>query len=311
MSWTDMALNGRILVVDDAMENIQILHGALQDEHEVLFALDGAKALALARAQRPDLILLDAVMPGMDGYEVMATLRAEAATADIPVIFVTALKSPEDERRALDAGAADFIGKPVNAAVVRARVRTQLTVKRQADTLRAMTLTDSLTGAANRRAFTERIEAEWRRCARAQLPLALILADVDHFKMYNDYYGHQAGDACLEQVARAMQRTAGRAQDMVARYGGEEFAVILPNQSLKGAAIVAERIRRRVEQLRVPNGFAPLRHVTVSIGAATAIAGPDNDASQLVAIADAALYRAKHLGRNRISLPMADGTQGV
>ena len=123
MSWTDMALIGRILVVDDAMENIQILHGALQDEHEVLFALDGAKALELARAQRPDLILLDAVMPGMDGYDVLAALRATPDTWDIPVIFVTALKTPEDETRALDAGAADFISKPVNAAVVRARVR--------------------------------------------------------------------------------------------------------------------------------------------------------------------------------------------
>ena len=301
MSWTDMALNGRILVVDDAMENIQILHGALQDEHEVLFALDGAKALALARAQRPDLILLDAVMPGMDGYEVMATLRAEAATADIPVIFVTALKSPEDETRALDAGAADFIGKPVNAAVVRARVRTQLTVKRQADALRAMTLTDSLTGAANRRAFTERIEAEWRRCARAQLPLALILADVDHFKKYNDRYGHVAGDDCLRLVAGAIRSGTRRPTDLAARYGGEEFAGILPDTTPEQARAHANAIRAHVAALNLPHAPAAVRpYVTLSIG----VAGFDrerlNEAPALIEAADKALYAAKRGGRDRV-----------
>ena len=128
MSWSDLAMNGRILIVDDAMENIQILHHALRDEHDVLFALSGEKALQIAHNQQPDLILLDAVMPGMDGYEVCAALRASAAVRDIPVIFVTALSTPEDETRALEAGAADFISKPFNVAVVRARVRTQLTV---------------------------------------------------------------------------------------------------------------------------------------------------------------------------------------
>lgn len=145
MSWTDLAENGRILVVDDAMENIRILHSALQDEHEVLFAMDGGKAIELAHSQRPDLILLDALMPGMDGYAVCRALRAAAETRDIPVIFITALTNPEDETRALEAGAADFISKPVNAAVVRARVRTHLTVKRQRDALRA--IPDELTGA--------------------------------------------------------------------------------------------------------------------------------------------------------------------
>ena len=299
MSWTDMALNGRILVVDDAMENIQILHGALQDEHEVLFALDGAKALELARAQRPDLILLDAVMPGLDGYAVLAALRGAADTWDIPVIFVTALKSPEDETRALDAGAADFIGKPVNAAVVRARVRTQLTVKRQADALRAMTLTDSLTGAANRRAFGERIEAEWRRCARAGLPLALILADVDHFKMYNDYYGHQAGDACLEQVARAMQGTAGRAQDLVARYGGEEFAILPPQLDAAGAECVARRLLAELARLAIPHAASPTAPVlTASMGIAAVVPVHGQPSALLIRAADAELYRAKGDGRN-------------
>jgi diguanylate cyclase (GGDEF)-like protein len=163
---------------------------------------------------------------------------------------------------------------------------------------------DGLTGLANRRCFDDTLAAEWARARRQSQPLSLLMVDVDNFKAYNDANGHLGGDECLKRIATAVASEM-RTNDLVARYGGEEFAVILPNQSLKGAAIVAERIRCRVEQLQVPNRLAPNGHVTVSIGAATAIAGPGNDASQLVAIADAALYRAKHMGRNRISLPMS------
>jgi len=163
---------------------------------------------------------------------------------------------------------------------------------------------DGLTGLANRRCFDDTLNAEWARALRQVQPLSLLMVDVDNFKAYNDAHGHLGGDECLKRVARAVASEM-RANDLVARYGGEEFAVVLPNQSLKGAAIVAERIRSRVEQLQLPCRFAA-GHVTVSIGAATAIAGPDNHANQLVAIADAALYRAKHLGRNRISLPMTE-----
>ena len=162
---------------------------------------------------------------------------------------------------------------------------------------------DGLTGLANRRCFDNTLYAEWQRALRQQQPLSLLMVDVDNFKQYNDAYGHLGGDECLQRIAKAVASEM-RTNDLVARYGGEEFAVILPNQSLKGAAIVAERIRCRVEQLHMPN----LGHVvTVSIGAATALAAPDNDSSQLVAAADSALYRAKHMGRNRISLPTADG----
>jgi diguanylate cyclase (GGDEF)-like protein len=303
MSWTDMALNGRILVVDDAMENVQILHGALQDEHEVLFALSGEKALEIARAQRPDLILLDAMMPGLDGYAVCAALREAAETRDIPVIFITALKTPEDETRALAAGAADFISKPVNAAVVRARVRTQLTVKRQADALRALSLTDGLTGVANRRAFDERLDAEWRRCARAGLPMALILADIDHFKQYNDHYGHQAGDSCLAQAAAAMRRSAGRPQDLVARYGGEEFAILLPQLGAAGAERVAAKLQAEMETLAIPHALAPGRALlTLSMGVAEMVPHDAATPADLVQAADTLLYEAKAAGRGRYKL---------
>jgi diguanylate cyclase (GGDEF)-like protein len=181
-----------------------------------------------------------------------------------------------------------------------------LTDEKQAQiALEQLATRDGLTGLANRRCFDETLHAEWARALRQHQPLSLLMVDVDNFKAYNDAHGHLGGDECLKRIANAVASEM-RTNDLVARYGGEEFAVILPNQSLKGAAIVAERIRCRVEQLQVPSRLAPNQHVTVSIGAATALASPDTDASQLVAIADAALYRAKHMGRNRISLPLTE-----
>ena len=301
MSWTDLARNGRILVVDDAMENVQILHQALRDEHDVLFALSGEKALEIALAQQPDLILLDAVMPGMDGYAVCAALEASPRLQDIPVIFVTALSQPEDETRALEAGAVDFISKPFNVAVVRARVRSQLTIKRQADAMRELSMTDGLTGVANRRHFNDRLDAEWRRCARAALPLSLIMIDIDHFKLYNDRYGHQAGDLCLQQVSAAMKRCASRPQDLLARYGGEEFILLLPQEGPDGAEAVAQRIQDEVRKLAVPHEASPTAAtVTISMGLATAMPPLEpQDANTLIRSADANLYRAKQSGRDR------------
>jgi diguanylate cyclase (GGDEF)-like protein/PAS domain S-box-containing protein len=160
---------------------------------------------------------------------------------------------------------------------------------------------DSLTGLANRRCFDDTLHGEWQRALRQVQPLSLLMVDVDSFKQYNDVYGHVGGDGCLQRIAGAVAKEM-RANDLVARYGGEEFAVILPGQSLKGAAIVAERIRCRVEQLHLPNVGAAKQFVTVSIGAATALPAPGTDPALLIATADAALYRAKHMGRNRISL---------
>jgi diguanylate cyclase (GGDEF)-like protein len=303
MSWTEMAVNGRILVVDDAMENIQILHGALQDEHEVLFAMDGTRALEMARSHRPDLVLLDVLMPGMDGYAVCRALRECAETRDIPVIFVTALNTPEDETRALAGGAADFISKPVNAAVVRARVRTHLTIKRQSDALRALTLTDGLTGVANRRAFDERLDAEWRRCQRAQASMALLLVDVDHFKAYNDHFGHQAGDSCLVKVGAAMKRCAARPEDLVARYGGEEFAILLPQLDRHGARGVAGKLLAELAHQAIPHPASPTSaHLTISIGVAALTPATNGTPATLVQAADGALYEAKASGRNRASV---------
>ena len=307
MTWTDQARNGRLLIVDDAMENIQILNHVLGEEHEVLFAMSGERALELAHQHQPDLILLDAVMPGMDGYEVCAALRASSDVRDIPIIFVTALTTPEDETRALEAGAVDFITKPFNVAVVRARVRTHLTLKRQSDAMREMTLTDALTGIANRRSFNDAIQNEWRRCARSVTLLSVIMIDIDHFKLYNDAYGHQAGDACLKQVAAAMLQCAGRSPDLLARYGGEEFVILLPQVDAQGAATVAARILESVRALAIPHRMSSAGDtVTVSIGVATLLPDMGSDPEELVSCADNALYRAKKEGRNRFCVDDCD-----
>ncbi|WP_426342826.1 diguanylate cyclase domain-containing protein [Pseudoduganella sp. S-14] len=307
MTWTDQAHNGRLLIVDDAMENIQILNHVLGEEHEVLFAMNGEKALELAHQHQPDLILLDAVMPGMDGYEVCAALRAASDVRDIPIIFVTALTTPEDETRALEAGAVDFITKPFNVAVVRARVRTHLTLKRQSDAMRELTLTDALTGVANRRSFNEAIQNEWRRCARSATPLSVIMIDIDYFKLYNDAYGHLAGDSCLKQVADTMLQCAGRSPDLLARYGGEEFVILLPQVDAQGAETVAERILASVRALAIPHRMSSAGDtVTVSLGVATLLPGKGGTPDALVRCADNALYRAKKDGRNRYCVEVGD-----
>lgn len=208
-------------------------------------------------------------------------------------------------RRYLAADASPIFDDDGKLAAVVQTLRDMTDEKAAQIALEQLATRDGLTGLANRRCFDDTLHAEWARAMRQQQPLSLLMVDVDNFKAFNDANGHLGGDECLKLIARAVASEM-RANDLVARYGGEEFAVILPNQSLKGAAIVAERIRYRVEQMQVPHGSKSNLHVTVSIGAATALAATDTDPSQLVATADAALYRAKHMGRNRISLPVTE-----
>ena len=290
----------RVLVIDDGLVGIKFVQSSLSEDCEIIYALDGTRGLEMARTHQPDLILLDVLMPGLDGWEVSAALRADPATADIPLIFITALSSAEAETRALEAGAADFISKPVNPAVLRARVRTHLTLKRQSDRLRALTFTDSLTGIPNRRAFEAALERAWRRCLRACSPLSLALLDVDHFKAYNDRYGHPAGDACLRLVAAQLMQCAARSDDLAARHGGEEFALLLPGTELIGAEGVARAVIEAVDGLGISQGGSPpAPHVTVSIGVACAVPAQDLAPGGLVALADRLLYLAKNGGRHR------------
>ncbi len=290
----------KILAIDDTPANLQVLEKLLADEFELQFATSGAMGLELARSSLPDLILLDVMMPDLDGYETCRRLKADPATRDIPVIFVTSLNNPADETWGLEAGAADFISRPINQAVVRARLRTQLTVKRQADLLHSHAFIDYLTGVANRRLFDARLESEWRSCRRSSAPLSLILIDIDHFKDFNDYYGHQAGDSCLQAVAKVLSASMGRPHDLIARYGGEEFACLLPETDLSGAASKAEELRQAIEAAGITHvASSAAAVVTISIGIACAIPAAESSPEALLLAADVQLYEAKRAGRNR------------
>ncbi len=311
-----MNRNGRILIVDDEPSAIQVMRKTLTGMADLLYATSGVDALAIVEKEAIDLVLLDANMPGMDGFTTCEMLHRHHA--HIPVVFVTADSDFAREIRALEAGALDFISKPINPPVVRARVSMHLRLKAQSDLLRSLNNLDPLTGIANRRALEEALDDEWRRAARRGHPISLLMIDVDHFKPYNDHYGHRQGDECLKQVAGAIDGAVNRAGDLVARYGGEEFCALLAGGASQEAAAVGEKIRLAVAELRLPHttsGTAP--YVTLSIGAATADArmpsrsGGDEAASgaeaaggdparALLERADRALYAAKHGGRNRV-----------
>ncbi len=292
----------RLLIVDDEPVNVQTLYQVFQSRCEVIVATNGHKALELCLAQKPDLVLLDVVMPEIDGLEVCRRLKSNPATRDIPVLFVTAQDSPEEETQGLEVGAVDFISKPINPAVVRARVNTQLTLKAQTDFLRSLAFIDGLTGVANRRQYNERLATEWRACQRSGKPLGLIMIDVDFFKFYNDHYGHEAGDDCLRAVSRRLKELPMRSRDLLARYGGEEFVLLMPEADLDGTRRMAELIRGGIEDLAIPHSASTTAEVvTASLGAASLVPDEDLEARQLQAEADRLLYEAKRQGRNRVA----------
>ncbi len=292
----------RLLVVDDQVLHIQLLHHSLPAGCQVFMATNGLQAVRLADERQADLILLDVEMPGMDGFATLQQLRGNPATRHIPVIFITAHTGAEMEAKALEAGAVDYISKPINPAVVRARVHTHLQLKFQSDFLRQWVYIDGLTAIHNRRHFDEQLAIEWARSQRHNQPLCLVLFDVDHFKAYNDHYGHLQGDQALRNVASAARAALLRPGDLLCRYGGEEFACLLPATTLSDAAQVAERIRLGVQGLQLPHLLNQPSHIlTISLGVAanTACASPE----EFVAQADRQLYRAKHDGKNRVAHP--------
>lgn len=291
-----------ILLVDDAPANLEALNAVLGSDYELVFATSGPEALDQAREQLPDLILLDVMMSGMNGYEVCRQLKADERTRGIPVIFVTAMDHEEDETAGLDAGAIDYLTKPVRASIVKARVRNHLDLKRARDLLESLSITDPLTGLPNRRQFDAVLETEIRRAFRTVSHVGLLMCDLDHFKAYNDHFGHPAGDACLREVAAVFRHTFRRAGDLAARYGGEEFAVVLPGATPPDGWVMGDRIRRAVEARRLPHprsGTAPW--VTLSVGVASMLITAESSAPLLVQRADDALYAGKKAGRNRVT----------
>ncbi len=290
-----------LLIVDDHRSNLLLLHAIFKADYNVCLANSGREALAFCQERQPDLILLDVLMPEMGGYSVCQRLKNDPLTQDIPVIFVSAKNDPLEEARGLDVGGVDFISKPFHVRVVQARVRTHLTLKYQSDVLRSMALVDGLTGVGNRRHFDATLDAEWRRCVRAGQALSLILVDVDFFKGYNDHYGHQAGDTCLQAIASVLKVRFTRSHDMVARYGGEEFVCILPDTSLEGAEKKANELERAVRALSIMHEESDIFGVvTISVGVAVAHPAKGKNPSDLVACADSQLYLAKRSGRGQV-----------
>lgn len=305
----------QLLLVDDDPGMIQVMAKALTGLGRLRFATSGGQALAQMNEAPPDVVLLDADMPGLKGLDVCARMKRDPRLSEVPVIFVTGHTSPEDELRGLEAGAADFIAKPIREALLVARVRTQLRMKALTDELRAVACTDALTGAANRRSFDETLDREWRNALRQGQPLSLLMVDVDHFKAYNDFYGHQEGDECLRQISLALHQAVKRPTDMVARYGGEEFAVLLPGANSVGAEAVARRLAEELRLRALPHAKSSTAScITASVGICTfdrtgptvsdrpgaapsPISAPEPE--DLVRAADVALYAAKRAGRAR------------
>ena len=290
-----------LLIVDDEKQNRLLLTELFGSTYKIIQAKNGVQALEKARQHRPDLILLDVLMPEMDGMGVLRELKRDDATRLIPVIFITALDSATDEENGLNLGAVDYISKPFHPPIVRVRVRNQLQLLHQRRLLEQLASLDGLTGIPNRRQFDATLLKEWHRCQRNRQPLSLIVADVDFFKKYNDALGHAAGDRVLQEVAATLRQAARRPGDLVARYGGEEFVLLLPETDATSAQALAEGLQQLLHSKAFAHPNSSLGPwLTMSMGGNTIVPSPTALDPEFFALADAALYRAKHQGRNQV-----------
>jgi diguanylate cyclase (GGDEF)-like protein len=317
MSGAEVGL--KILVVEDGKSALKAICNYLQRMgiENLRTAETGKEALEMFRIHRPDIVLLDVLLPDIDGFDIAMEIRALEQGYDwTAIIFLTSKTNDDDLSRGIEIGGDDYLTKPVSEVVLKAKVRAMIRlVEKQRllvndsvqsrianEELQRLSTTDSLTGIANRRMFDELLTREWRRCARMRKPLSLIMVDVDHFKRYNDTYGHQAGDVCLKSVAIQLVRSGSRPGDLVARYGGEEFALVLGETELDGAKWVANNIRQRVADLRIRHASSSLNFVTVSCGVASVVPEDALSIEKLLKSADHALYMAKSQGRDRVVL---------
>ncbi|MCX7114627.1 MAG: diguanylate cyclase [Gammaproteobacteria bacterium] len=300
-AWMLRKASPRLLIVDDQPVNIYLMCEVFPSNYEIFIAMNGKQALEICEKSLPDLILLDIVMPEMDGLTLCQLFKKQAAMRDIPIIFVTALQSNEEENACWEAGGVDFVTKPINPLTLLNRVNAHLTLKFQNEYLRELTLIDELTDIANRRAFDERIHIDFHHAKRTKTSLGILMIDVDDFKYYNDKYGHQAGDECLFKIATVLRSTLNRATDLIARYGGEEFICLMPDVNQKNALLIAEKIRSDVQKLRIKHAQSTVTPVvTVSIGVVIYPDTPCQSSQDLIEVADKRLYEAKSKGRNQV-----------
>lgn len=290
---TDKLQSAKILIVDDQPVNLEMMVGMIGDLYQTYTATSGEQAIELVAEINPDLILMDVMLEGIDGIETCRRLKTDTYSADIPVIFITSIERPEQEELCWQAGAVDFLNKPVGSATLLNRIKAQITLKWQNDLLRRLACMDGLTGVFNRRYFDMQAEICERQFKRDGEPLSLLLIDIDHFKRYNDTHGHLSGDDCLKRVAELLADEAKRPVDVFCRYGGEEFVVLMPKTPLRGACRVAERM---LKAIRESNDFS--EPVTISIGV-SGYCVEDDTMKNILHRADQALYKAKQEGRDR------------
>lgn len=291
----------RVLVIDDEKINLKVISDILRDEVEIILAKSGPQGIRKAIEYMPDLILLDVLMPDMDGFETMSVLRHDVRTCAIPVIFVTALNDASHEEKGLLLGASDYIQKPLHTAIVQARIRLHLQLAKQRSMLERLANIDPLTSLANRRKYQEELTLQWEAAVEKKGSISLAVIDIDDFKKYNDCHGHAAGDKVLQQVADTLSEQFKQPQDLVARYGGEEFVVLLPDKTKDEALVVLQACREAIEKLNIP--YDDQHHngtVTISTGGVTFFPERDRDIESFFHKADEMLYLAKRNGKNRV-----------
>jgi len=289
-----------LLIVDDENANLKVLSHILGTEYTIYTATNGANAIQKAKELQPDLILLDIIMPEMDGYETLSTIKKTEEIHKIPVIFITGLDSVEDEEKGLSLDAADYITKPFSVPIVKLRVRNQIQIVNHLRTIERLSMIDQLTNIPNRRSFDIRLNVEWKQAIREQTNISLLMMDLDKFKTLNDTYGHQQGDIVLKKAAEVLNMSLRRPADFTARWGGEEFIVLLPNTHLEGALEVAEKIRADVEKTPIVFQDGKEINITISIGVASVAPDKSSSIDAFISNSDKALYLAKEAGRNKV-----------